>query len=209
MKHILLFTLLLSHFFANAQYGIRHLSVITNLPEAIAQFVPKGFVALDTTYGDLNKDSIPDLILVACSPDEEKFDTVDYKRPLLILIGQQNSQYKLAGRNDDIVLHLHSGGIMGDPFMGIAIKNGYFSAEHYIGYHDTRIASTITFKYSSSNKNWFLYKVIKETNNLTFPDSDDEIIGEDIITETVTSKTFGVVPFEKYSNSKYYDNDYD
>lgn len=68
--------------------------------------------------------------------NEEETSIIDedpVKRPLYILTGQSDQSYKLAAKNDNVVYCVNCGGIMGDPFSGIAIKNGYFSVEHYGG----------------------------------------------------------------------------
>lgn len=199
MRYVLIVTLLLCTHFTHAQHGHGFLQATTNLPEEITEFIPRGLVALDTTFGNLNKDTIPDLILVACSPDEKKIDTIDFLRAIILLVGQENGQYKLAGRNNNIIYCVHCGGLSGDPFMGITIKNGYFSVEHFIGFRDSREASTITFKYSEEKETWFLNKIIKETTILDWSSNDvNDNIETGFVKDVRTAEDFGIIPFEEY-----------
>jgi hypothetical protein len=69
-------------------------------------------------------------------PDEQKTsDVVDHptKRPLLLFVDGASGTYPLTARTDNAVYCVDCGGIMGDPFMGLAIKKGYFTVEHYGG----------------------------------------------------------------------------
>lgn len=163
-----------------------------NVPSNLKNFILKGYEVLDITKGDLNRDAYPDAIMVLFKKGErETSDVIDHpeKRPLLILIGQANKSYKLATRSDNAVYCVDCGGQMGDPFTGITIKNGYFSVEHYggSGWRWTRI---ITFKYSPTDKNWFLHKDGGEHFHATSR--------EEVITPVKTVKDFGKVPFNKF-----------
>lgn len=175
--------------------AIKHISfnkAIENLPATISKFVPEGYSALDTTIGDLNLDEFPDLILVLMKNGEDSTsDVVDHpeKRPLLILTGQPDASYKIEARNDNTVLCIDCGGMMGDPFMGITIRKGFFSVEHYGGsaWRWTRI---ITYKYSKADNNWYLHKDGGDSFHAADPDNN---------TSTVkTTKDFGKVEFEKF-----------
>jgi hypothetical protein len=163
-----------------------------SVPVNVKSFIPKGYVALDLTKGDLNRDAYTDAILVLYKQGEEKSSDVikhPEKRPLLVLLGQPNNIFKLATRSDNAVYCVDCGGQMGDPFTGITIKNGYFSVEHYggSGWRWTRI---ITFKYAPAEKKWFLYKDGGERFHA--------ITHEEVKTPVKTAKNFGKVPFEKF-----------
>ena len=47
--------------------------------------------------------------------------------PLFVLACTSTGKFKLIARNDSVVLCKSCGGILGDPYQGIAIKNGYSS----------------------------------------------------------------------------------
>ncbi|MDT3401951.1 hypothetical protein [Mucilaginibacter terrae] len=162
------------------------------VPAILKGFVPAGYEVLDLTRGDLNKDAYPDAIMVLYKKGEEKTsDVIDHpeKRPLLILTGQHDKSYKLAARSNNAVYCVDCGGMMGDPFTGITIKNGYFSVEHYggSGWRWTRI---ITFKYNPADKSWYLFKDGGDSFHSGEP--------EKVKTKVKTVKDFGKVAFQKF-----------
>lgn len=169
-----------------------HKEVVKNLAENIKIFVPENYEVLDTVSGNLNLDDYNDMILVLKKNGEEKTsDVIDNpeKRPLLILIGEPDHKFKLAERNDNSVYCIDCGGMMGDPFMDIVIKNGYFSVEHYGGsaWRWTRI---ITYKYSKEENNWFLHKDGGESFNAGDPEKVEKTVR--------TTKDFGKVLFKDF-----------
>lgn len=165
----------------------------SNLTEvSLAKFIPEGYTILDSATGDLNLDKYPDKLLVLKINGEDSMaNDVDHtvKRPLLILIGQANKSFTLAARNDNVVYCVNCGGMMGDPYMQIAIKKGYFSIEHYGGsaWRWTRI---ITFKYSTGEKYWYLHK----DGGVNYHTSDPDKVETNI----KTSKEFGKIAFDKF-----------
>lgn len=174
---------------------------INNLPPSIAQFVPAGYIAIDTTSGDLNLDAYPDMVLVLKKSGEET--SSDFaknrpeKRPLIILAGQPDKSYKLEKRNDNVVLCIDCGGAEGDPFTGITIKKGYFSVEHGIsgGAHWVQI---ITFKYNKQKANWYLHQdgAISYKFNDSTDDNAEALVKDN---ETIKrKKDFGLVSFDQY-----------
>ena len=78
---------------------------------------------------------------------------------------------------------------MGDPYVGITIKNSYFTFEHYGG-SAWRWSKYITYKYDNSKNEWFLHKVGSESFHASEPDK--------VTTKTLTTKEFGTVKFEDY-----------
>jgi hypothetical protein len=166
--------------------------VIDNLPNELLEFVPTNFSVLDTISGDLNLDKINDYILVLKKNGEEKTsDVIDNpeRRPLLILLRDKDNKLQNVRRNNNTVYCIDCGGMMGDPFMGITIKNGYFSVEHYAGsaWRWTRI---ITYKYSKQENEWFLHKDGSESFHASEPDKVESKIR--------TTKDFGKVKFEDF-----------
>jgi hypothetical protein len=165
---------------------------IQSLPSSLAQFIPEGYTALDTTSGDLNLDLYPDMIMVLKKNGEDTTSDVSEhpeKRPLLILIGQPDLSYQLAARNDNTVYCIDCGGMMGDPFMDVVIKKGYFSVEHYGG-SGWRWTRTVTFKYSPTENYWYLHKDGGDSFHVSEPDK--------ITTKVRTTKDFGNVPFDSF-----------
>ncbi len=163
-----------------------------DVPASLKAFIPKGYNALDISKGDLNRDKYPDVVMVLYKIGEEKTSDVNgnyEKRPLLVLIGQADKTYKLAARSNNAVYCFDCGGQMGDPYMGVTIKNGYFSVEHYGG-SGWRWSRIVTYKYSPTEKKWFLYKDGGESFNA--------ITHEEVKVPVKTVKNFGKVAFEKF-----------
>jgi hypothetical protein len=165
---------------------------LNNLSKDLSEFLPKNYSILDTASGDLNLDQIQDYILVLSRNGEDTLSSVvehHEKRPLLILLGDQSNKLQLARRNDNTVYCFDCGGVMGDPYVGITIKNGYFSVEHYGGsaWRWTRI---ITYKYSKQDKEWFLHKDGSESFHALEPDKVESKIK--------TIKDFGKITFEQF-----------
>ncbi len=189
IKYSLSLILCVFVFIAYAQPTIKS---TVKVPDNLKAFVLSGYEVIDLAMGDLNRDVYPDYIMVLRKPNEKQTSDVTEhpeKRPLLILIGRADKTYKLAGRNDKVVYCVDCGGIMGDPFQGVLIKNGYFSVEHYGGsaWRWTRI---ITFRYSASDKKWFLHKDGGESFHAGSPEKSE--------TSVNTVKNFGRVLFEKF-----------
>jgi hypothetical protein len=165
---------------------------IDNLPNELLEFVPTNFSVLDTISGDLNLDEINDYILVLKKNGEDSLSNVvdnPERRPLLILLRDKDNKLKLVRRNNNTVYCIDCGGMMGDPFMGITIKNGYFSVEHYGGsaWRWTRI---ITYKFSKQDNEWFLHKDGSESFHASEP--------EKIENKIRTTKDFGKIKFEEF-----------
>jgi len=166
---------------------------LDELPPGIAPFVPQGYSVMDTCSGDLNRDTWRDMLVVLRQNGEDSLSkTTDstIKRRLLILTAQADGSYKLAAQSDNVVYCYTCGGVMGDPFMGLVIKNGYFSIEHYGGSRE-RWEQTITFKYAAEDSTWYLHK----DGTSTF-DAVDESARKK--TKILTVKDFGKVPFDQY-----------
>lgn len=179
-------------FFITTLYGLHAQSSDAAGFKALSAYIPKGFTVLDTTSGDLNRDQYPDMILILKENGEDSTsDVVDHptRRPLLVLTGGAGPGYKLAARNNNAVYCVDCGGVFGDPFNGVTVKNGYFSVQHYggSGWRWTRI---ITFKYSPADNYWYLHKDGGDTYHVSDPEQAE--------TKVRTTKDFGKVPFDKF-----------
>lgn len=158
----------------------------------LARFLPDNFSILDSAAGDLNRDNISDLIIVLKRNDEDSISAYSdstIKRPLLIFIRNRKGQLRLAGRNDNMVYCRNCGGMMGDPYTGISISNGSFSVEHYGG-SVWRWSRSITFRYSTREKKWLLYRDESESFHALHQEKTKVSIR--------TRRNFGRVPFEKF-----------
>lgn len=167
-----------------------------SVPRAIQQQFPPDYILLFAASGDLNKDSVADCLVVLKHIMEDSVDLnddVQFARKLLIFIGRGNNNFELAAASDSAMYCKTCGGMMGDPFMGFTIKNGYFSIENYGG-SGWRWSRTITFKYVPEKKNWYLHK----DGHQSFHASDPE----KVTTTILTPKDFGVVSFAQFNINK-------
>lgn len=162
------------------------------LPAAIRRALPAGYVVLDAAKGDLNRDALPDWVVVLHKADEKKTsDVIDHptKRPLLLFVGGAGGTFTLAGRTDNAVYCVDCGGMMGDPFMGLAVKKGYFTVEHYGG-SAWRWTRYVTFRYDAATRSWLLHRDDHESFHAL-----DQGHGT---TTATTTKDFGRVPLQKF-----------
>lgn len=162
------------------------------LPAAIRRALPAGYTVLDAAQGDLNRDAQPDWLVVLHRPDEQKTsDVVSHptKRPLLVFVGGAGGTYTLAARADNAVYCVDCGGMMGDPFTGLAIKKGYFTVEHYGG-SAQRWTRYITFRYDPAARTWLLHRDGSERFHALDPEHGT--------TTATTAKEFGRVPLTKF-----------
>lgn len=155
----------------------------------LRRFVPKGQRIMDWEYGDLNRDAkTQDVLLVTHDAMAEAKDE-EGRRTVHILTRGENGQLEPRGSNAHAVLCAGCGGVMGDPYSGIAIKNGYFSLEHYGG-SNWRWTQIITFKYDEAKKDWLLHKKGGVSYHTSNPNEIEETVQ--------TSKDFGTVRFADY-----------
>lgn len=173
--------------------------MISGLSQSVLKYVPKGYRVWDTCHGNLNRDGFEDMIVVLKLQNEDSLAEANeeavYRRPLLILLGQDDKTYKLAHRNDSAI-YTHGASPWGELYTGITIKNGYFSVEG--GVHGGKHwDQTHTFKYSEQDKNWYLYKICYEDWK-DDPKKPDEALS--LHTQSCqTSKDFGTVAFDKFN----------
>jgi len=164
----------------------------TDSTRELTEFIPDGHEILDMKRGDLNNDKIEDVLLVLKAINEEEtFDVSNpTARPLLILIRQPDNSLKLARKNNKTVYCFDCGGIMGDPYTGLTIKDNYFSIEHYGG-SSWRWTKIITYKFDEDDQEWYLHKV----SGVYFYLHDEDNTKEETV---VTTKDFGIIKFEDY-----------
>lgn len=157
-----------------------------------SNFIPKGYELLDTATGDLNRDDVEDALLLLNKTNEESnsnYPDQPSKRLLMILLADSNGNLQVKSKSENAVYCVDCGGIMGDPYQQLVIKNGYFSIEHYGG-SAWRWSRIITFKYNSTEDNWYLHRDGGVTFHASNPDSTT--------THMRTIKDFGLVSFESF-----------
>lgn len=116
-------------------------------------FVPAGFELLASETGDLNGDDFEDAVLVLRRSNEGRLS--QNPRPALVLLGVGSGRYQLAARSDSVAMCAGCGGVLGDPFQGLAIGDRYFSFEHFGGSRETWFR-VITFRLDLDSGVWEL-----------------------------------------------------
>ena len=138
------------------------------LTKQVIPLLPKGYVLSDTAFGDLNADGKMDVIAVLRNVKDKdqaergENDTIEYERPMLLFTQGANGKLKQEKRNDKIIMCSSCGGMMGDPYQGITIKNNGFTVAFYGG-SSWRWATDIVFARDAARSNWVLVKE-KETS---------------------------------------------
>ncbi|MFH2141188.1 MAG: hypothetical protein ABIJ97_02105 [Bacteroidota bacterium] len=166
----------------------------SNLIESqnISQFIPKDYSILNLTKGDLNLDSIADIILVLNLNGEDSLSSIEnpVKRKFLILIGQADNSYILFNQNDNIVYFYGYDLNFKEAFVDIIIGKGIFSIDHYGGF-TYRWGRSTAFSYDASENNWFLSMDNYSTFNVT--DLDEQ--GTE---KLINTKNYNKLSFDKF-----------
>lgn len=167
----------------------------TTIPEELKPFIMPGYEVMDVVKGDLNRDKLDDYLLVLKTAGEDSFsfDNTDWDahRPLLLIIRQANGTLKTVAVNNELIFCKNCGGVMGDPYQGLTIKPGEFTADLYGG-SSWRWAESFTFRYDAVKKNWFL-----QTHKSTSFQSGDP---ERTMNELVISRSeTGDISIEKFT----------
>lgn len=159
--------------------------------QTLASFIPAGFSILDSASGDINKDGRKDLLVILKNNVEET--NGDTTRPLIILTGSGTGLFDLSGRNDSVVLCKACGGVFGDPYAGMTVKNNFFSIEHYGG-SNWRWTRIITFRYDVKLKQVLLHRDAGDSFHTSDPNKTT--------TNIYNKEDFGKLLFSRYSYSK-------
>jgi len=163
---------------------------------AITKFVPRNYTIWQLVKGDLNLDSLEDVIVVLKKDGEDTLSTVEHpvKRIVLILTGQSDKSYTLIARNDNVVYFYNYDANFKDAFVDATIDGpGKFSINHYGGFA-RRWGRTSTFAYNRSSLNWFLVQDEFDTMNAADTREPNKTLSDEIL----TSENFGKISFDQF-----------
>jgi hypothetical protein len=168
------------------------------IPDEVKPFVEKGKLAIALEKGDLNADGRPDMILVTSEviPENAEWEEGAGERSVLILTRESNGSLLLAARNDVIVYCRNCGGVFGDPFAGVDIKDTRFTVNNYGGSND-RWSYSYTFDYSRRDKMWQLVRVVDESFHTLDP---KRTMKRRVYTPP---KNFGLINFQDFDPDNY------
>lgn len=162
-------------------------------------FIPDYHVILDTAFGDLNMDGITDVLLaleIEPTNDSDEINDSEEPRPLKILLRNESGELTEAKHNDRVILCAGCGGVMGDPFLGLEIMDGKFTAYHYGG-SAWRWSQDIVFAYDKARNDWFLDAI----HAVSFHVMNEDSTMQDMSKER---DELGTVPFESYDHDQEY-----
>ena len=152
----ILFFITFFHLFVLVGYSQKN--VLASIPKngkSFESFVPKGYEVLGNAKGDLNKDSLEDVVMVLKSVKENDDDSISDALPprILVILLRTNNGYALSATSNTTVLCRTCGGAFGDPFENIQIEKQVITISHYAG-SNWRWALTYKFRYQKDN--WYL-----------------------------------------------------
>lgn len=165
----------------------------------VAAFIPPRWHLLDSTRGDLNNDGYPDLVLVVerDSAVSEQRRTLDgtfaiLGRPRILAICLRDpatDTYRKAVQTHRFVLRSSEGGVLGDPWDGMAIRDGILHVNFAGG---SAMQWALAYKFAWKEKDCHLVGVSSVEINTTNGDSvTDEY---DLTTWSVISWTANINP---------------
>lgn len=177
-------------FFLVAQCAIGLASAEQKNTAQFLTFVPEGFKIFDQYDADLNQDGFNDKILVLANQSEDTINVGEDAphRSLVILFGNESGFTKIVD-TDKVVYCKTCGGMMGDPYVRIAVKPPFFTVEHYGG-SAWRWKEYLTFKFSKKSSTFLLHKKGHQFFHATLPDK--------IQTKIQTVKDFGIVKIQDF-----------
>jgi hypothetical protein len=106
---------------------------------------------LANLVGDLNKDKIPDKVIIINTDVQSEGDLGTIRKVLIYF--KQGNQFKLAATNTTIVMPSLSGVMVGDPFLDAEIKNNTLIINHFGGSNEKW---NYIHTYRFQKNNWFL-----------------------------------------------------
>ncbi|MCA8297721.1 hypothetical protein LGN19_28415 [Burkholderia sp. AU30198] len=146
------------------------------LPHDIVAQLPAGYEALDAASGRLTDSARIGYVVVAHQPDDSMRKAS--LRPLLIFLPGQDGHYRLAARNDAVIMKADEGG-MGDPYLdGVAdnaltIEPRTFTVEQGVFAGPSHWRDRVTFRYDVAHHTWVFHReVMRNWRPNDDPDGD-------------------------------------
>lgn len=117
-------------------------------------FVPKHYRVADVVFGDLNRDSFPDAIVMLRHDSDDVAMYSEDPRWIYILLGTADGNFEVKSKSSHATFKQSEGGMFGDPYDGMTIGAGTFSINHYGGSR-YRWTSNYVFEYDAAKTEWY------------------------------------------------------
>lgn len=179
------------YLYFNKEKAIDTLKVLYNAVSSI-----KNYHIIDWKKGDIDNDKQDDFVIVMES-DKTRNEPLEntFIRKVVLLKATNFSNFKILATNDGLVECTTCGGAgVGDPFMGISIKNGYFSIEELFG-ACVKTYIVITFKFMKGD--FYLQSIGSEDHYCKGIDGSGD---PEVTFSKETKNDFGWIKFEDYSS---------
>ncbi|MDB5747239.1 MAG: hypothetical protein JWP72_2087 [Massilia sp.] len=135
-------------------------------PAELAPFVEPGTRLASFDAADMNGDGTQDYVVILQRDDETG------TRPLLIIGREKTGVLKLLKRNDQLVGCESCGGMMGDPFQELVVRDKGFTVSNAGGSRG-RWSHSFEFKYARRDDTWQLVRA--EESSYDAPDPDTSL----------------------------------
>ena len=135
----------------------------SDLPDDIVAQLPAGYEALDAASGRLTDSARPGYVVVAHLPGDSM--RKPGPRPLLIFLQGADGRYRLAARNDTVIMKADEGG-MGDPYLDGVAENALtvepraFTVEQGVFAGRDHWRDRVTFRYDAAHRTWVFHREV-------------------------------------------------
>ncbi|WP_338640903.1 hypothetical protein [Burkholderia pyrrocinia] len=134
-----------------------------DLPDDIVAQLPAGYEALDAASGQLTDSARTGYLVVAHRPGDSI--RKPGPRPLLIFLQGKDGRYRLAARNDTVIMKADEGG-MGDPYLDGVAENALtvepraFTVEQGVFAGPSHWRDRVTFRYDAAHRTWVFHREV-------------------------------------------------
>ncbi len=135
--------------------------IIERVKKNLTEFIPTGWVILDSVSFDYNNDSLLDYVVIIETIENVKYNKMwgsvememdDKPRILFILKGTKNG-FSLGCQANELILTSGQGGMMGDPYQGISVSGNKICTSFWGGSRDKW---NLSHCFIYQNNNWIL-----------------------------------------------------
>ncbi|MDN7486182.1 MULTISPECIES: hypothetical protein [unclassified Burkholderia] len=134
-----------------------------DLPDEIVAQLPAGYEAMDAASGRLTDSPHVGYVVVAHQPDDSMRKASP--RPLMIFLPGKDGHYRLAARNDAVIMKADEGG-MGDPYLDGVAENALtveprtFTVEQGVFAGHDHWRDRVTFRYDNAHRTWVFHREV-------------------------------------------------